>query len=233
MEKSSILVGGVTILEPVTTLTDFVVVAVCLYAYVYLKEFSKSGPAMSALRLYFGWMAIATLSAALLGHAFFYMTDDLGKVIGWTIGTIPAYLLERGSLFLLKGRISNRQLQTGLGVILIKWILFATLILWPETRSFTWVKLNTTLGMVGLVLPIHGYLWRNSKGRGHDWIIAAIGIGIIPGIIHNQQLNIDPLWFNYHDICHLLMAIVFWVMYRGVDQIGHSRGLDQSPRISA
>ncbi len=73
LAQPSINLAGFRIDEPMTTLTDLVVSAVCFYAFYKLHKKNLPGRTQLFFRLYFLTMGIATGIGGLIGHGFLYL----------------------------------------------------------------------------------------------------------------------------------------------------------------
>ena len=59
---------GLQIMEPVVTLTDFLITGVCVYAFIQLSKKNLTDKAHWCMRWYFLLMALATFFGGLLVH---------------------------------------------------------------------------------------------------------------------------------------------------------------------
>src|SRR6056297_2947849 len=75
LEQPSIELWGVLINEPVTVLTDLLVSAVCIYAFVKIIQLPHRGKLKAYLLWYFFLMALATMFGGIIGHAFLWHFD--------------------------------------------------------------------------------------------------------------------------------------------------------------
>ena len=71
--QPSIFPLGIRIDEPVATITDLLVSAVCLYAYVNMRRLGLNAWSQIHFRRYFLLVAIATAWGGLIGHGFLYV----------------------------------------------------------------------------------------------------------------------------------------------------------------
>ena len=72
MENPPIDIFGLTILEPITSLTAVLVSIVCLYAFFQLSKLPRHDRVHHFFRYYFLSMAVATAVGGIIGHAFLY-----------------------------------------------------------------------------------------------------------------------------------------------------------------
>ena len=67
---------GLRILEPVTTITDILVAAVCLYSFWQLNRGPLSGKTILFMKWYFFSMGLATFLGGIIGHGFLYAFNE-------------------------------------------------------------------------------------------------------------------------------------------------------------
>ncbi|MBE0654263.1 MAG: hypothetical protein IH594_10730, partial [Bacteroidales bacterium] len=89
---------GIRILEPVTTLTDLLVAAVCFYAFFKLMRINRPELHFKFMSWFFLSMGIATTFGGLIGHGFLYMFSFAWKLPGWLTSMLSISLLERASI---------------------------------------------------------------------------------------------------------------------------------------
>jgi hypothetical protein len=82
----------------------------------------------------------------------------------------------------------------------------------PSTSFFGLAQLCSLVSLIGMMLPMHIFNFFKTKSSGSKLFIIAIGMGVLPGVIFNAQLSVNR-WFNYHDISHVVMAIIFFVLF--------------------
>ncbi|MEM7370131.1 MAG: hypothetical protein AAF587_16105 [Bacteroidota bacterium] len=159
-------------------------------------------------------MGLATCSAGLIGHAFLYMVSFNWKMIGWTFSAFAIYLIERSAIHFTKAFLTDKQVQWLYRINVAQILIFFLVILNPETRTFSAVKINSTIGLVGFVLPLHLLNYKRTHHPGSRQLLLGIVAGIFPAITFNFEITFHK-WFNYHDISHVLMAMVMFAMYLG------------------
>ncbi|MDX2286805.1 MAG: hypothetical protein NW241_21750 [Bacteroidia bacterium] len=221
MELTQIDLMGVRVLEPVTSLTDLITATVSYYAFFRLRQLRRPEPVHHYFKAYFLLMGISMTFAGLIGHAFLYLVDESWKAIGWTFSALSIAMLGWGAALALRPVLGERWI-TGIRIwLILQFLIFMASILNPDTRSFDNVKINSAVGMVGIVLPLTWYAWRRSPLRGR-WIkMAGIVLGLLPSITYNLEISLHK-WFNYHDISHVLMATCMYVIYLGARSLAET-----------
>jgi hypothetical protein len=209
----TLIIGDFEWREPITTLTDSLIACVCIFAFIvfsrYKGEKSESFIYFKAFFLFFG---IGMLCSAWLGHGLAAYLPPRVKVIGWVINSAANLFLGLATLreiiHLIKPHI--RRL---IKVIFIAQVsIFIVFMLIPSTSFFGLAQLCSLVSLIGMMLPMHIFNFSKTKSPGSKLFIIAIGMGVLPGIIFNTQLSVNR-WFNYHDISHVVMATIFFIIF--------------------
>ena len=211
---------GVQVLEPVTSLTDFITALVCFYAFYRLSQLSLSSRMYQYFRYYFLLTGIATTCAAFIGHAFLYLFSFEWKMIGWVFSATGILMIEWATLLFVRPQLSDRVFQWLSAGTLLKYLAFWTLML--TTKSFLVTQINAAVGLVGVVLILHASHYWKTNHPGSRGVMFAILFSFLPAITYNTKLTFH-VYFNHHDISHLLMATCMYLMYRGIDKIVNPR----------
>ncbi|MEO1448401.1 MAG: hypothetical protein AAFV07_02675 [Bacteroidota bacterium] len=218
MTYTHIDLAGIVILEPVTSLTDLLTASVCFFAYWQLRKFQPSHWPTKALRYYFLCMGGAVGISAVIGHAFLYALTPNWKMLGWTCSGLSIFFIGRSSILRLQEVFPDKILHIVTLWPVVQYVIFMVAIIWPETRSFDTVKLNATLGMTLIAIPLQYIIWYKTRHPGHLRFAVGLSMGIFPAIVFNNQITLHT-WFNYHDLSHVLMAISMFVQFTGVRMI--------------
>lgn len=209
--QPSIYINAIRIDEPMTTLTDFLVSAVCLYAFFKLSQHSGKSRALTYLRMYFLLMALATFFGGLIGHAFLYAFGFAWKLPGWIISMISVAFIERSAIDYSRIYIKARTVNFFLIVNILELITIMSLTL--SSLNFKWVEFHSGYGLLGVVLPFHLYIYLKTKDHGSLLMIVAVGIASIAALIFMTKFSLHT-WFNYLDFSHVVMAIGAFVFYK-------------------
>ncbi|MEL6675486.1 MAG: hypothetical protein AAFR61_24980 [Bacteroidota bacterium] len=207
---------GLRILEPVTAFTDLITASICFYAFWYLSRLKRPQALHQFFRAYFLFMGCATVFAGLIGHAFLHFLTPSWKMIGWTCSSLAIYMIERSTLEVMKTHLGPRITRVMKGLVLLQWLIFFSCILYPDpaTRGFHMVKINSTIGLVGVVLPLQFWHWMLTRDKGSQWVVTSIVCSLLPAITYNFEISLAT-WFNYHDVSHVLMAGCTFLMFVG------------------
>ncbi|MEJ0029375.1 MAG: hypothetical protein WDO15_02940 [Bacteroidota bacterium] len=208
---------GVRIDEPITTLTDLLVSAVCFVAFFRLKSQNRPGYTQLYFRYYFLLMAIGTMLGGLLGHAFLYALGFGWKLPGWIVSMLSVTLIERSSVERAKPLIKTSVGDFFLALNIVELLVIMTTTMW--TLDFKWVEFHSGYGLLGVVLPFHLYTWYRARDKGSLLIIIAVIVASCAALVFMNKLSIHE-WFNYLDISHTIMAIGAYIFYRGAKLLG-------------
>lgn len=217
----TVSVGSFKWAEPVTTLTDFLVALVCWYAVVRLSRIKDQHSGNQLFRhifFYFLCFAVGMTSAAWLGHGFQEYISPKFKMIGWVCAATGLLMLQRASALLIQPHISNVRFKLFNALFIVQWAVFLLLIFIPQTSSFKITQVNSTVALIGAVLPMHIFFWRKTGSAGSLGVILALVYSLIPGFIFTFQISLGR-WCNFHDISHVLMAIFMFLMFRSLRKL--------------
>lgn len=210
--QPSIYLWGIQIAEPITTLTDLVVTAVCLYSFMQLNNIPKQNNIHTYLKFYFLSMAIATAVGGLIGHGFFYLFTFAWKLPGWLTSMISIALIERAAI-LYSRRLIRPQLAHFFAWFNI-FELVAFVILTFITLNFFFVEAHATYGLLIVVNSFSLYTYLKTKSKGSRYWMQAVAFSATGAIFFMNKWGVGP-WFNHFDISHLWLAGSAWFFYKG------------------
>lgn len=218
-EQPPIHLWGIRINEPVTTLTDLLVSAICFYAYYKLRGGNKGDKVHFFLRYYFLTMGLATMIGGLIGHAFFYVFSQAWKLPGWFISMASIALLERSAIEYARPLIkpSTARLFSWLNAIEI--IIFFFIVVY--TLNFLFVEIHSAYGLAVVVFSFHTFVYSRNKSQGSRWFMIAVVLSGFAALFYMGKWGIGP-WFNHTDISHTFMAASVYCMYIGAKFIVRS-----------
>ena len=209
----TLIIGEFEWREPVTTLTDSLTASVFIFAFIvfsrYKGEKSESFIYFKAFFLCFG---IGMLCAAWFGHGLAAYFTPRWKVIGWVINSTANLFLGLATLKEI-AHLIKPNIRRLIKVIFISQVsIFIVFMLIPSTSFFGLAQLCSAVSLLCMMLPMHIFNFYKTKSSGSKLFMIAIGMGVLPGIIFNAQLSVNR-WFNYHDISHVVMATIFFVIF--------------------
>lgn len=215
--QPSLEIFGVLIMEPIVTLTDLMVSAVCIYAYIKLRKVNHQGVSHQYFRFYFLIMAIATAFGGITGHAFQYTLGIEWKLPGWFISMLAVSVLERGIISFLSPIISKKVSRFLEFANVIELLTFATLSF--ITLSFLYVQVHSAYGLGLIVFPLCFYAFWKTGNKGAKIICLSVLFTTSAAIVFATKISLGQ-WFNHLDISHGIMAIGAYLFYRGAAEMG-------------
>jgi hypothetical protein len=218
--QPSISLFSVRIDEPINTLTDLLVSAVCFYAFYQLTKRKLSAKTFVYFRMYFLLLGLATLFGGLVGHGFLYVFSFAWKLPGWIISMLSVAFIERSSIEHARPLIDPRIGKFFLILNILE--LLTVMTITSYTLNFEWVELHSGYGLLGVVLPFHGFVYFKTRDRGSLIILGAVMIASAAALVFMNQVSLHA-WFNYIDSSHVLVAMAAFVFYRGALQLDAMR----------
>ena len=208
METTQIELLGLTVTEPFTWLTNWSVAAFSFY-FGHMLFHSKSGDKQAKYwSVFFVFMGIASMTGG-TAHGFINYVGNSFHYAAWIFTGIAVFGAQLAALEVVKEARVYAPL---------KWFVVAELIAMTATiifsQSFEAVRINSAVGLMGIVLPIqiYGYKFLGMKRNG----IIALGIfsNIVPALIHAGKFSYNK-WFNFNDLSHIVMIGCFYIVYLG------------------
>lgn len=215
--QPSIELFGVTIMEPMVTLTDFWITAVALFAFWKLRQWNQPGAMHAYMRWYFLLMGIATFFGGLLGHAFQHMIGLEWKLPGWLISMLAVSAIERATIMYVHPLIPPRFAKFLEVANILELIIFAVITF--TTLDFFYIKVHSAYGLGLIVLPLHAYAWWKTRNQGSRIIALSVCFASIAAITYTTKIGLHT-WFNHLDVSHTVMAISLYFFYRGTLHLG-------------
>lgn len=210
--QPSIHILGIRIDEPVTTLTDLLVSAVCFTAFFKIRAAKLTGNAQLFFKAYFLLMGIATFFGGVMGHAFLYLFSFAWKLPGWILSMVSVASIERSAIEQAKPLVDRRVGRFFLGLNIVELLAIMTITI--ATLNFKWVEFHSGYGLLAVVLPFHLYIYYRTRDKGSGIIIIAVLIACTAALFFMNKVSAHT-WFNYLDISHTIMAVGAYVFMRG------------------
>lgn len=214
--KTSVDIFGFTIMEPVTAVTDFLVSAVCLYAFRNLKYTNSNFSSIDLLKYYFLLLAIATFYGGLVGHGLQHLVSFTWKIPGWLASMISVALIERAAIIharpLLKPAIGKF-----FSILNIIELISLTLIV-LLTLDFFFVEAHAAYGLLVIVFSFELFVYLKTKNEGSLLMLVAVGVSTMAATVHLTKFILHD-WFNHLDLGHIFMAIAAYLFYLGARRI--------------
>ncbi len=216
MIQTSITILGLRIDEPVTTLTDLVVSAVCFYASYRIFSWKEKNRIFFYLKYYFLTMGLSTAMGGLLGHGFLYLLSFSWKLPGWLMSMLSVMLIERACIEHVSPLISNRLAKNFKIINLFELSTFV--ILTYSTLNFFFVEAHSAYGLLIVVASLQLFNFYKTKNGASKNFLIAVGIAAIAAFIFMNKIGISK-WFNHFDISHTLMAFSAFFFYRAARKL--------------
>lgn len=217
--QPSVYFYHVRIDEPITVLTDLLVSAVCLYAFVQLSRKSTVGRTHLFFRYYFLLMGVATFLGGIIGHGFLYALSFGWKLPGWIISMISVTLIERSAIEYARPLVKSSIVKMFLVVNILELAIVMSITM--STLNFKWVEFHSGYGLLAIVFPFHAYCFYRTRDRASLTILLSVAIASVAALVYMMKISVH-LWFNYLDISHVVMAVGAWFFYRGAKQLDSS-----------
>ena len=219
--QPSIYPFGIRIDEPIATVTDVLVSAVCFYAYYRLTQKKLPGRSQWYFRYYFLLIAIATFLGGVIGHGFLYALSFPWKLPGWIISMVSVAMIERSAISHARRLIKPAVARFFLVLNLVELVIVMTVTM--TTLDFFWVQFHSAYGLLIVVFSFHAYTYYRTKDQGSATIMWAVGVTAIASLVFMNKFS-PHTWFNYLDLSHTLLAIASYVFYKGALRLGRREG---------
>jgi hypothetical protein len=211
-EITSIELFGIKISEPVTSVTDLLVSAVCLYAFFKLRKTKSSVPARTLFTYYFLAMSLSTTYGGFINHAFLHLLSFGWKVPAWLISMVAVALMERAAIFHGQPFLKKSTGRFFAVLNIIELITLVSVVL--LTLNFFFVELHAGYGLMVIVFSFELFIYRKTKQESSRWLLMAVGVSAVAAVVHIGKLA-PHTWFNHLDLSHVLMAIASYLYFLG------------------
>ena len=209
----TLIIGEFEWREPVTTLTDSLIACVCIFAFIVFSRYKgEKAESFMYFKAFFLCFGIGMLCSAWFGHGLAAYVIPRCKVIGWVINSAANLFLGLATLSEIRHLIKPHISRLIKVIFILQVSIFVVLMLIPNTSFFGLAQLCSVVSLIGMMLPMHILNFSKTKSSGSKLFMIAIGMGVLPGIIFNTQLSVNR-WFNYHDISHVVMATIFFIIF--------------------
>lgn len=204
---------GLVLSEPVTAFGNVLLAITCFYGYRQITSVETTH-GTNAWSYFFLTLGASTF-IGIFSHLFSSYEVQWLKLFGWVFGGLTAYFAQTASV----EQVTKRKTGTGMWLIKVQLVFFFIALFW--FRVFEVVLVTTVISLLTvLILQAYGY-WRNLV-RGSELIIFGFIISVLTAVGRLMNLSIHPVWFNHHDVAHLLMIVACFVILAGVKRAAHS-----------
>lgn len=212
MEKVSFELFGLTLLEPLSSLMNWVLAALCIYFYFQLKNREDQ------YLKYWSWFFLMFGLSFFFGgisHLFYEYVGLKGKIPGWSCSVLAVAVGEMAMVLDVADEKKRRVF-----ISLIRSMVFATFVMLFLDLSFTWVMVHTA-GFWVFVGVLAVQRWRAGQ-TGYKYFLQGMSFLLVMAVVKIGEVDIDPAWFNRDDIAHFIMLGMYWMFYRGVEETAPS-----------
>jgi len=216
INQPSIEISGITIQEPITSLTDLLVSLTCFILYLKVHRMNKTNHVYRLFKYFFITMSISTLSGGLIGHAFFYAFDFKWKLLGWIVGMISVMFIERATIFHARPLMGNSIGKIFRVINIFELAIFIAITI--STLNFYFVEIHMAYGFIIVVFSFELFVYLKTKDKGSRIFMLFVLLAAITAAVHISKFSIGK-WFNYLDISHVLMIISAIVLYKGIEKM--------------
>lgn len=210
-DQTYITVFGAILFEPVTFLTNTLMMLFCLFAFMNIRKYDNS---LSRNWAWFFLLIGLSSEFGAIAHGVQYQLGD--GFIRWiifmvnSVSLIAIYFHFRATHTLYsRYKNSNGNLLSWLVICWIGILLAVTFI----QNNFLLIKVHAGI-VLGYSFIIH-YRTSRQKLRGSGFIAAGIFVSFLSIAVHSFRLSFGE-WFNYKDISHVIMIISLVMIYIGV-----------------
>jgi hypothetical protein len=212
MDTTHIEFFGITITEPFTWLTNWTVARFSFYFGHMLFHAKRGDKQAKYWSIFFVFMGIASMTGG-TAHGFINYVGNNFHLAAWIFTGIAVFGAQLSALEIVKDARVYSPLKWF--IIIEVLVMTASVIIYQNFES---VRINSALGLVGIVLPIqlYGYKFLGMRRNG----IIAIGIisNVLPALIAANKYSYNR-WFNFNDVSHIVMIVCFYIIYLGAKKI--------------
>jgi hypothetical protein len=211
-QNPTVYFGNLRVDEPITTLTDFILCAVCFFAFFKTKSVSNN-KAINLYRCFFLLTGISTLLAAILGHAFLYYFGVDAKIYGWLFGILSISFAQFAAIYHTRDVIGETVFKRLVFLNNVE-VLIAFLFVFIAW-SFVVVEIHSAYGLLLNVTVLEYINYKKTKSQLSINLIYGVGIAVLAVLCHVFKIA-SSVWFNHMDLSHVFMTLSMYIMYKGV-----------------
>lgn len=202
-----------TIAEPMTMLTDYLVTLLAASLGIHLIIEGRARSVLS--EQLWGWAFMATALGALAGgtsHGFIQQLGDDGWQILWKI---TVYAIGAASFLLLAGALVASLSGPWRRLLLL--MAFVKLVgygWWMASHDDFRFVINDYGSSMAVVLLLQLWQWWARRAPSAPWVVAGILVSTVGSLIQQSDFALHE-HFNHNDIFHVIQLLALWLLYRG------------------
>jgi hypothetical protein len=198
----------VTISEPVTLATDYLLAGVTAWLGFLLWKQRESQRSRQWWSIAFGALALG----AFLGGTWhgLLQTDLLWKATVLTLGVASFAMLAGSVCAVLSGSLRTLLLVSAS----VKFLAYATVMLIRDEFIFFVIDSGVTFALVAAF-----HLWRFNR-----WIVAGVAVSLVAALVQASGIALHR-HFNHNDLYHVIQVAAMLLFYRGARRLTDSVAL--------
>jgi hypothetical protein len=207
-----IFLGGISITEPITALTDLLLTILSFVLVARIKNRLHESFYNNAWRMFFLFIGIST-ALGVCTHGFsLYLGNTLFYIL-WmgmnATASLAVYFSLQATIRYTRVPNGTRALLTRINLGVLLCFLFLTLAL----NNFEIFKAHAVIGVLIIFVTYFAAWNRNLEGSGA--VMLAFLLSILTVFVHTFQISMG-VWFNYKDISHVMMMASLLLVYHGM-----------------
>lgn len=184
-----------TVHEPMTLLTDYIL---CVAALFFAVRLWRSFRLWSLAFLF-------TAAGSLLGGTYHGFGPHLTPLAQFTLWQATVLSLGLTSFFFLAG--IGRLFAV---IAVVKFVVFAS---WMITHDeFIWVIVDYGVAFL-MIAAAQIAAWIRSRAPSAPWFIGSVLVAILAASMQAARVTIHPK-FNHNDLYHVIQLVALWMLYR-------------------
>lgn len=208
MTKISFELWGLTLLEPMALILNWMMTVQVIYYFLKIKEDCDIS-FLKHWKRFFLLFAVSTFFGG-LSHLLYHYFGMTGKIPGWISAMIAISCIELSVASLFSGQ-KKRNWQ----YFIIGRFIFTCLLLSIDFQ-FYWIMIHTAFGLLGVLGANSAIGFFQGKTYFRFYLV---GILAMIFALPFKALAIDlHLWFNRDDISHVFMIIANYSFYKGIKE---------------
>jgi hypothetical protein len=208
MEKQYIEIFSIKLLEPGTFISDLLMAFACYYFYISMKKMSIT-KYRNQLSYFFLFMGFSSFIGA-FAHSLFLYTGKTLHYVSWLLTGISVFFIE----FSVSSHIANDK-RRSVFILFVKAKLLVFFLITTIVMDFLYVKINTAVGMLGLIFPIFLYHLVKFEKKGYAYVLLGILLAILPALLHRTKFEVAWI-FNMNDLSHFFLIFCMFLVYIGL-----------------
>lgn len=211
---TAIDVFGLTISEPVTSVTDWLVTGVAWWLGARLFSIREDRRQLTLPWAIGFWLIGFGALVGGISHAFAtYLGDGayfwIWKATIYSIALSVTSALAGSISVTISGDLSRRLFHA------VNATVFAAYAVWMlDNSAFRYVVWHYVPVMLTIAL-LHASAWLRQRDDGGQWIIAGVVVTLAGAAIQRSGFTIHR-WFNHNDLYHVVQIAGLYLFYRGL-----------------